>query len=363
LQELKVETQPSYRYRVAVVDDEEHNRILFQLALREGPYDLSVFKSGKEFLESLATTPRLYHMVLLDVMMPEVDGFEVCRRLRADQRTRFMPVIMVTGLDDTSYRIRGLEMGANDYLGKPFHPLELKARMSALLRVSDLNDELKEKNALLADDKVHLEGLVKDRTKELEDLTLGIVAALEKANEMSDLDTGLHIARVSRYSELLARAINLLPELITKITRFASLHDVGKVGIPDEVLKKPGTLTAAEFDEMKKHTVYGYEILKLAKGDLVAQNIAWCHHEKWNGRGYPRGLVGDQIPLEARVVALADVFDALTTRRVYKNAYSLERSREIIETEAGIHFDPTLVAALRLTWADIVMTFNSNSEA
>jgi putative two-component system response regulator len=348
---------------VAVVDDEEHNRVLFQLALREGPYDLSVFKSGKAFLESLAEGGPLYHIVLLDVMMPEVDGFEVCRRLREEERTRFMPVIMVTGLDDTSYRIRGLELGANDYLGKPFHPLELKARMSALLRVSDLNDELKVKNGLLADDKVHLEGLVQDRTRELEDLTLGIVAALEKANEMSDVDTGLHIARVSRYSELLARAINLPAEMITKITRFASLHDVGKVGIPDEVLKKPGTLTAAEFEEMKKHTVYGYEILKLAKGDPVAQNIAWCHHEKWNGRGYPRGMSGASIPIEARVVAMADVFDALTTRRVYKNAYSLDRSREIIETEAGMHFDPVLVAALGLIWGEVTATFQANTES
>ncbi len=185
--------------------------------------------------------------------------------------------------------------------------------------------------------------MVRERTKELENTTLGVVAALEKANALNDSDTGNHIMRVCAYSELLAQGLELPGEVVHKIRRYASLHDVGKVGLPDEVLKKPGPLTKEEFEAMKGHTVMGYELLELARSDTIARNIALCHHEKFNGRGYPLGLSGRQIPLEARIVALADVFDALTTKRIYKNAYSMTMALQIIEEERGEHFDPRLV--------------------
>ncbi|MBM4371396.1 MAG: response regulator [Deltaproteobacteria bacterium] len=348
--------RPPRNYRVAVVDDEENNLMLFRVSLVEGPFDVETYGSGTLFLDSVAAG-RVPDILLLDVMMPYVDGFEVCRRLRARPETEYLPIILVTGLDDTEFTIRGLQAGADDYLAKPFHPMELMARMRALLRVSFLTEELKRKNVLLADDKLHLEQLVRERTSELEGLTLSLVTALEKANEMNDSDTGLHLVRVSSYSRILAEALGLPPGLIFRIARYASLHDVGKVAIPDHLLKKPGTLTAEEFDQMKLHTVYGYELLKVANVDPVAQNIAYCHHEKFNGNGYPRGLAGEDIPVEARVVAMADVFDALTTKRCYKREYDLETSRGIILAETGHHFDPRLVEAQQGCWDRFVEVF------
>jgi putative two-component system response regulator len=202
---------------------------------------------------------------------------------------------------------------------------------------------LQYKNLLLADEKVHLEEIVRERTRELENTTLGVVSALEKANALNDSDTGNHILRVCAYSELLARGLELPGDAVNRIRRYASLHDVGKVGLPDEVLKKPGPLSKAEFEAMKVHTVMGYELLELARSDRLAKNIALCHHERFNGKGYPNGLAGSAIPLEARIVALADVFDALTTKRVYKNAYPMEMALKLIDEERGEHFDPRLV--------------------
>ena len=340
---------PPRNYRVAVVDDEENNLLLFRVSLTEGPFDAQTYNNGQIFLDAVAGGA-VPDIVLLDVMMSYMDGFEVCRRLRANPVTEYLPIILVTGLDDTEFTIKGLEAGSDDYLSKPFHPMELMARMRALLRVSLLTEQLKKSNTLLCDDKLHLEQLVQERTSELEGLTIGLVTALEKANEMNDSDTGLHLVRVSSYSRILAEALGLSKDTIFKISRYASLHDVGKVGIPDDLLKKPGTLTAKEFEEMKKHTIYGYELLKVAKMDHMAQNIAWCHHEKWDGHGYPRGLREDEIPVEARVVAMADVFDALTTRRCYKTEYNLETSREIILSESGRHFEPRLVEAQQDCW-------------
>jgi len=164
----------------------------------------------------------------------------------------------------------------------------------------------------------------------------------------------MHILRVCSYSELLAQRLGLPGEIVTRIRRYASLHDVGKVGLPDDILKKPGELTQAEFDAMKRHTIMGFELLTLARSDLIAKNIALCHHEKYNGRGYPYGLAGRAIPLEARIVALADVFDALTTKRCYKNAYSMDRARAIVAEERGEQFDPVLVDLFLEAWDDVV---------
>ncbi|MFH1530099.1 MAG: HD domain-containing phosphohydrolase [Pseudomonadota bacterium] len=349
---------PPRNYRVAAVDDEPNNLLLFRVSLSEGPFDVQTYSSGQTFLDAVAAGA-IPDIVLLDVMMPYMDGFEVCRRLRAQPLTEYLPVILVTGLDDTEFTIKGLAAGSDDYLSKPFHPMELMARMRALLRVSLLTEQLKKSNELLSDEKLHLEQLVRERTSELEGLTIGLVTALEKANEMNDSDTGLHLLRVSSYSRILANALGLSKDTILKISRYASLHDVGKVGISDDLLKKPGTLTAVEFEEMKKHTIFGYELLKVAKMDHVAQNIAWCHHEKWDGTGYPRRLREEEIPIEARVVAMADVFDALTTKRCYKTEYTLETSRDIIVSEAGRHFEPRLVETQQDCWGEFAKVYNT----
>jgi putative two-component system response regulator len=339
---------------VYIVDDEDANIFILQATLKPMGYKIRAFRSGMEVLEFLDRGEDPPDIVLLDIMMPGMDGFDVCQQIRSDARWSRLPIIMVTGLDDVEHRVKGLGLGADDYVTKPFHPLEARARVKSLLRIKFLGDELQQKNLLLADEKLHLEELVRERTKEMEDITIGVVAALEKANAFSDQDTGNHILRVAGYSELLAVKMGMPRDFSIKIRRFASLHDVGKVGIPDDLLKKPGPLTAEEFEQMKQHTVMGYELLTLARSDDMARNIALCHHEKFNGRGYPNGWAGDQIPSEARIVALADVFDALTTKRCYKSAYPLEEARNIITSEKGRHFDPAVADALLDNWDSVL---------
>jgi len=339
---------------IYIADDEETNLFIMQATLKSENFRVHTFTNGADLLEFLDTDEDPPDLILLDVMMPGLDGFDVCRQIRLIPRYKRLPIIMVTGLDDVQHKIAGLETGADDYIPKPFHPMEVRARVRSLLRLKFLGDELERTNHLLSDEKAHLEEMVRERTSELENTTVGVVAALEKANQLNDTDTGMHILRVCSYSELLAQRLGLPGEIVTRIRRYASLHDVGKVGLPDDILKKPGELTQAEFDAMKRHTIMGFELLTLARSDLIAKNIALCHHEKYNGRGYPYGLAGRAIPLEARIVALADVFDALTTKRCYKNAYSMDRARAIVAEERGEQFDPVLVDLFLEAWDDVV---------
>jgi len=330
---------------VFLVDDEERNLLLFRKALETHGYDLHDFHDGQEVLDALedGAVPDL---VVLDVMMPNVDGFTLCSVMKAESGTCMVPIILVTGLEDMRDKVRGLEAGADDFLTKPFHPTELRARVRSLMRIKTLHDELENKNKLLKNDKLHLETLVQERTEELESLTFGIVAALEMANELRDSDTGLHIRRVCSYSHALAVQIGMDPVFAGKIRRYASLHDVGKVGIPDSILKKEGMLSDAEFEQMKLHTVFGYELLGIAKADDMARNIALCHHERYDGGGYPRKMKGEEIPIEARIVSLSDVYDALTTRRCYKDAFSRAEAEKTICAESGMHFDPGIADAM-----------------
>lgn len=330
---------------VFLVDDEDRNLLLFEKSLSSQRYSLHKFHDGQEVLDAVSDG-LIPDVVVLDVMMPRVDGFTVCERLKSNPMTRMIPIILVTGLEDLRDKVRGLESGADDFLTKPFHPTELRARVQSLMRIKSLHDELQYKNRLLQDEKMHLEALVQERTEDLETLTIGIVAALEMANALRDTDTGLHIKRVCAYSHVLALQIVNDPVFAGKIRRYASLHDVGKVGIPDAILKKEGKLSPDEYEQMKLHTVYGYELLGLARAEEMARNIALSHHERYDGLGYPRGLVGMEIPIEARIVALADVYDALTTRRCYKEAFSAAEAEATIRQERGRHFDPAVVDAL-----------------
>lgn len=330
---------------VFLVDDEDRNLLLFEKSLAPQQYVLHKFHDGQEVLDAVSAGLRP-DLVVLDVMMPRVDGFTLCERLKSNPTTRMVPIILVTGLEELRDKVRGLEAGADDFLTKPFHPTELRARVRSLIRIKTLHDELDYKNRLLQDEKMHLEALVQERTEDLETLTIGIVGALEMANALRDTDTGLHIKRVCAYSHVLAVRIGKDALFAGKIRRYASLHDVGKVGIPDSILKKEGRLSPDEYEQMKLHTVYGYELLGLAQAEEMARNIALCHHERFDGNGYPRGLAGSEIPIEARVVALADVYDALTTRRCYKQAFSAGEAEAIIREERGRHFDPDVVDAM-----------------
>ncbi len=327
---------------VFVVDDEKPNRILMERAVRDQGYNLDVFADGVEAVEAIeaGASPDL---VISDIVMPRLNGLDLCHYVKSHERLHFVPVILVTALSAVEDKVRGLERGADDFLHKPFHPLELKARVRSLLRIKALHDRMEDQNRLLGEERVHLERLVAERTRELNDITIGLVSSLERVNELNDNDTGKHIIRVCEFWRMLAEGCNLDGEMVQKVRRYSSLHDVGKVGIRDDILKKEGPLTPEEWEEMKRHSEIGYELLKLAHADPIAKNIARYHHEKWSGAGYPVGLSGTDIPVEARIVALADVYDALTTRRCYKPAFSVEQTEKIISKERGKHFDPDLV--------------------
>lgn len=346
-----------------IADDEESNLYIMQATLKWEGYTIRCFSSGTDLLSMLATENEIPDLFLLDIMMPNVSGLDVLSYVRNRPDLCRIPVVLVTGVDGVENRVKGLDSGADDYVPKPFHPAEIRARVRSLLRIKWLGDALEKSNALLSDQNVHLEERVRERTKELEDITLGVVSSLEKANQLNDADTGAHIYRVSAYSELLARSLGLPGEIVIKIRRYSSLHDVGKVGTPDEVLKKPGPLDEAEYDRMKCHTVMGYELLALARSDAIALNIALCHHERWDGKGYPRGLAGTAIPLEARIVAVADVFDALSTRRVYKSAYSLDVARQVLVQQRGHHLDPVLVDRFIAEWPEVERIYSENRDS
>ncbi|WP_300427665.1 HD-GYP domain-containing protein [uncultured Thalassolituus sp.] len=312
---------------ILCVDDEVNNLKVLRVAL-QGTYDLLFAKSGKEAL-ALASE-RQPDLILLDVMMPEMDGFEVCRRLKQDAQLAAVPVIFVTALQDEADEEVGLECGAVDYITKPISTAIVKARV-----------------------KNHL-SLV--RVDELQRTRLEIIQRLGRAAEYKDNETGHHVMRMSHYSQLIAQAMGKNERWCEKLLHAAPMHDIGKIGIPDAIMLKPGKLTDDEFDVMKTHPRIGAEILGNSTAELMvmAKNVALYHHEKWNGSGYPERLSGKDIPLEARIVALADVFDALTSERPYKRAWSVEEACEYIHDSRGEHFDPEVVEAFDQCLPDIL---------
>jgi len=270
--------------------------------------------------------------------MPEMDGFEVCKFLKASEFTAKIPAIFLTAKADTDDILQGFEIGAVDYITKPFQTLELLARVKTHVE----NKKLKE----------NLEELVEARTAELQNALktieisqLDLVDRLGRAAEFRDNETGMHVKRMSHYSVVLAQAAKLDNAKLAMLLSASMMHDVGKIGIPDNILLKPGKLTAEEFEIMKTHAKIGAELLSNSNSELIqmAEKIALSHHEKWDGTGYPNRLRGEKIPLEARIVAIADVFDALTSERPYKKAWSIDDAIRLIQKEKEQHFDPTLV--------------------
>ena len=314
-------------------------------------YRVKVSNNGDQALTfaSSITPPDL---ILLDIMMPVMDGYEVCRRLKADPKTADIPVIFLTAKTDTADETKGLALGAVDYLTKPVNPEILKARVSNHL-------QLKKHSDFLADKNVFLEKEVRRRTQEItmiQDVTILIVASLA---ETRDSDTGNHIRRTQFYIRAFAEKLRekskytalLTDQYIDVLFKSAPLHDIGKVGIPDYILLKPGPLTAEEYEIMKTHTALGRDAIEQAENQLgikvdflqVAKEIAYSHQEKWDGSGYPGGLKGEEIPLSARLMAIADVYDALISRRVYKSPMQHSEAAAIIAKGKGKHFDPELV--------------------
>jgi putative two-component system response regulator len=324
-----------------VVDDNPVNlEVLFDL-LGEKGFHILTAKSGALALKRAETAQP--DLIVLDVLMPPgIDGFETCRRLKARQTTRDIPVIFMTALSDTVDKVTGFEVGAVDYITKPIQSEEVLARVNAHLTIQRLQKELRMKNVMLADRALHLEHLVNEQTRKIENLTFTLVNALENANLYNDTDTGTHIKRIGEYSACLAQLYGCDREFVKRIRLYAPLHDIGKVGLPDAILKKPGKYTPDEFQQMQAHVLIGARMLASEEIDEMARHIALYHHEKWDGSGYVHHLAGTAIPFEARIVTVVDVYDALISKRVYKAPFSKEEAERYIREASGTHFDPEL---------------------
>jgi putative two-component system response regulator len=330
---------------ILIVDDDEQVRALMQTLLTALGYRPEVAEDGAEALEKVAASPP--DLILMDATMPRVGGLEAVRRLKGSETTRIIPIIMVTGLHDMDTKIKALEAGVDDFLGKPWEQIELKARIASLLRVKAGNDQSRRYQK-------DLEAEVAKRTRQLEDaltrqrtLSLEAIYRLSRASEFRDEDTGAHLRRMSRYSAEVARHMGLPKRTIEAILYASPMHDVGKIGIPDQILLKPGKLEPHEMQIMRLHTTIGSQILHGSTTDFLklGEVIALTHHEKWDGSGYPRGLAGAKIPLAGCITAIADVFDALTTKRPYKEPFTVEKAFAIVREGREKHFHPEVVDA------------------
>ena len=330
---------------ILVVDDQLQNIELLEAHLVPQGYEIVKAANGEEALGKLSGNQ--IDLILLDVMMPGMDGFEVTRRVRQDDKNRLLPIILITALRKTEDRVKGIEAGCDDFISKPVDKMELLARVRSLLKVKACND-------LMANYRKELESELTKRTEELRHAFESIKAAsletiyrLSVASEYKDEDTGAHIKRMSRYSAAVARRMGLDESTIETILYAAPMHDLGKIGIPDFILAKPAKLNPMELEIMKQHTVIGAKILKGSNTEFIrlGETIAQHHHEKWDGSGYPNSLKGIEIPIAGRITAIADVFDALTSKRPYKEPLSVEKSLAIIREGRGSHFDPDVVDA------------------
>jgi putative two-component system response regulator len=341
--------------KILVVDDSRINLEILD-GLLKSSYEVYLAQDGKKALELVRKIQP--DLVLLDVMMPGMDGFEVCSELKRETQTEQIPVIFLTALADTQHKTKGFSLGAVDYILKPFDALEVQSRIRTHLSLRRSTLELQNQNIIL-------ERKVRERTREIALTQEATIESLASLAEYRDPETGGHIQRTKNYVRLLAARLRSHPgfsdqlsdSAIELLEKCAPLHDIGKVGVPDHILQKPGRLTMEEMDEMKKHTLYGYEAIMAARKKIgmnvpfltIAAEIALTHHERWDGSGYPHGLSGEDIPVPGRLMALADVYDALISRRVYKPPFPHERAVAIIangdgRTQPG-HFDPAVVEA------------------
>ncbi|WP_076589921.1 response regulator [Vibrio ostreicida] len=314
---------------ILVVDDIPDNIHTLSGILAD-EFKIKAATSGEKALKLAVSSPRP-HLILLDIMMPDMDGYEVCQRLKSNPLTLDIPVIFVTAKAEIVDEQKGFEMGAVDYITKPVSPPIVKARVKTHIALYDQN--------------LALSVQVEQRTEQLARSRLEIIQRLGRAAEYKDNETGMHVVRMSHYSRILAEQLDVSKRWVELVFQASPMHDVGKIGIPDNILGKPGPLDPEEWSTMQRHVEIGGSIIGNSDSLLLqmAQEIALYHHEKWDGSGYPHGISGTDIPLSARIVAIADVFDALTSERPYKKAWSVEKAVVAIEEGAGAHFDPNLV--------------------
>jgi len=374
---MKLESRENgVRSRLLVVDDNEMNRDLLSRRLQNYGYETGIAENGIQALEMLANSE--FDLVLLDVMMPDMNGYQVLEAMQEDGKLSEIPVVMVSALEEVESAVRCIELGAEDYLHKPINAILLKTKVAAILEKQHLRKREKEMHLEIENQNRYLEQRVQEQVRDISIAQMSAIFALSKLSESRDNETGAHLERVREFCKVLCRELRKTPKYEPVIddqyieyTGAASpLHDIGKVGIPDNVLLKQGKLTDEEWVIMKTHPVIGAETLRAVDRNhpgnefiRIGIAIAESHHEKWDGSGYPYGLKGDKIPLEARIMALSDVYDALTSKRCYKEAFSHEKSREIILSSNNTHFDPDVVNAflaaepefmeIRATYVDV----------
>jgi len=357
--------------RILVVDDEVHARRLMTTMLGRHGYASNAASSGIEALSiAKQSCPDL---IFLDVLMPEMDGFETCRRLRQDPQSQHVPIVMVTALTDQASKVRGLEVGANDFITKPFNSTELMVRAKNLLRIKEFEDFLQEYNQVLETEierrTAQLRGTLWElRTSrdQLRDSYLDTISRLTTVSECMDESTAFHVKRIGHYCQLMARTLGWSDKDAEVIFYASPMHDIGKVGIPSRILLKPGPLTRSEFEVMSTHTTIGARILEGSRSTYLqlAEEIALTHHEKWDGSGYPNGLKGEEIPIHGSLMSIADVYDALRSARPYKPALDHETAfKTIVEGDGRTrpsHFAPEVLQVFRDTHHRFARIFEAN---
>jgi len=349
----QVRVLPSARNTVMVVDDQSTGRAILEQVVRSLDERVAVEGFARPVDAVVWATRHVSDLVLVDYMMPDMDGIEFVKRLRALPGYEHVPIVMITVHDDRKVRYAALDAGITDFLTKPVDARECLARCRNLLT-------LRRQQLVLEDRRRLLEHMVEDATREVREREKETLLRLARAGEYRDEETGYHLIRMSRYSRLIASAVGLGHDETETVELAAPLHDIGKIGIPDQILLKPDKLDDAEWQVMQRHPVIGHEILKGSASKYVRMGalIALGHHEKYNGSGYPNGLVGDHIPLCARIVAVADVYDALTSVRPYKTAWAAEKAFQHLAAQASQHFDPRLVEAFLAMKKEVVQIQN-----
>jgi len=333
--------------QVLIVDDTEINLILFAALVKKlgdcESHSFSDSRAGLAWVQKYVPD-----LVIVDYMMPEMDGLEFIRLLREIPGREAIPVLMITANDQKQIRYRALDIGANDFLTKPVDKVEFLARAKNMLTLNDARKKLADQAAWLAEE-------VRKATHEVVERERETVIRLSRAAEFRDPETGAHILRMAHFSQIIARGMGLSESDQYLLLEAAPMHDIGKVGIADKILLKPGRLEPEEFEIMKRHATIGYELLQGSSSRVLqaGAEIARGHHEKFDGSGYPQGLRGEDIPIFSRIVAVADVFDALTSERPYKKAWDVEAAVDFLKAGSGSHFDPACVTAFLNAWSDV----------